>query len=58
MEFLFINLTILALVDDPLDLVEAFFLGGIIAKKIEYIIQELALKVVNYNIMMGMTHAY
>jgi len=28
------------------------------AKKIEYIIQELALKVVNYNIMRGMTHAY
>ncbi|ARD84362.1 transposase IS4 family protein [Ferroplasma acidiphilum] len=28
------------------------------AKKIEYIIQELALKVVNYNIMREMTHAY
>ena len=28
------------------------------AKKIEYIVQELALKVVNYNIMRGMTHAY
>ena len=28
------------------------------AKKIEYIIQELALKVVYYNIMRGMTHAY
>ena len=28
------------------------------AKKIEYIIQELALKVVNYNIMRGMTHVY
>ena len=28
------------------------------AKKIEYIIQELILKVVNYNIMRGITHAY
>ena len=28
------------------------------AKKIGYIIQELALKVFNYNIMRGMTHAY
>ena len=28
------------------------------ARKIEYIVQELALKVVNYNIMRGMTHAY
>ena len=28
------------------------------AKKIEYIVQELALKVVNYNIMRGMTHVY
>ena len=27
-------------------------------KKIEYIVQELALKVVNYNTMRGMTHAY
>ena len=46
-------------------LVEIYFSGLkrvmteiIKAKKIEYIVQELALKVVNYNIMMGMTHAY
>ena len=46
-------------------LVEIYFSGlkrvmseVIKAKKIEYIIQELALKVVNYNIMKGMTHAY
>ena len=46
-------------------LVEIYFSGlkrvmteVIKAKKIEYIIQELALKVVNYNIMRGMTHAY
>ena len=46
-------------------LVEIYFSGLkrvmteiIKAKKIEYIIQELALKVVNYNIMRGMTHAY
>ena len=46
-------------------LVEIYFSGLkrvmteiIKAKKIEYIVQELALKVVNYNIMRGMTHAY
>ena len=46
-------------------LVEIYFSGlkrvmseVIKAKKIEYIVQELALKVVNYNIMRGMTHAY
>ena len=46
-------------------LVEIYFSGLkrvmteiIKAKKIECIVQELALKVVNYNIMMGMTHAY
>ena len=46
-------------------LVEIYFSGlkrvmseVIKAKKIEYIIQELALKVVNYNIMREMTHAY
>ncbi len=46
-------------------LVEIYFSGlkrvmteVIKAKKIECIIQELALRVVNYNIMRGMTHAY
>ena len=46
-------------------LVEIYFSGlkrvmteVIKAKKIEYIVQELALKVVNYNIMRGMTHVY
>ena len=46
-------------------LVEIYFSGlkrvmseVIKAKKIEYIIQELALKVVNYNIMRRMSHAY
>ena len=46
-------------------LVEIYFSGlkrvmseVIKAKKIEYIVQELALKVVYYNIMRGMTHAY